>query len=69
MKSIDEIVKDRGEQFYVEMLAKPGVKVAPRLNCPINLGSAVVKLQFGVSNRASPWQLVRRLAALILHCA
>ncbi|SDM49364.1 DUF6172 family protein [Polaromonas sp. JS666] len=28
IKSIDEIVKDGGEQFYVEVLAKPGVKVA-----------------------------------------
>lgn len=29
IKSIDEIVKDGGEQFYVEVLAKAGVK-APR---------------------------------------
>jgi len=28
IKSIDEIVKDGGEQFYVEVLAKPGIKVA-----------------------------------------
>jgi hypothetical protein len=28
IKSIDEIVKDGGEQFYVEVLAKGGVKVA-----------------------------------------
>jgi hypothetical protein len=28
IKSIDEVVKDGGEQFYVEVLAKPGVKVA-----------------------------------------
>ncbi|MBW8722265.1 MAG: hypothetical protein JF626_10495 [Polaromonas sp.] len=27
IKSIDEVVKDGGEQFYVEVLAKPGVKV------------------------------------------
>lgn len=27
IKSIDEIVKDGGEQFYVEVLAKGGVKV------------------------------------------
>jgi hypothetical protein len=30
IKSIDEIVKDGGEQFYVEVLAKGGVKV-PRV--------------------------------------
>ena len=30
IKSIDEIVKDGGEQFYVEVLAKGGVK-APRV--------------------------------------
>ncbi|MEO6017320.1 MAG: DUF6172 family protein [Polaromonas sp.] len=28
IKSIDEIVKDGGEQFYVEVMAKPGVKMA-----------------------------------------
>jgi len=28
IKSIDEILKDGGDQFYVEVLAKGGVKVA-----------------------------------------
>lgn len=32
IKSIDEILKDGGDQFYVEVLAKGGVKVARPAN-------------------------------------
>jgi hypothetical protein len=32
IKSIDEILKDGGDQFYVEVLAKGGVKVARPVN-------------------------------------